>query len=250
MQQGADNDNDNDNDTPEIPPKTTRPQVIVHEAFLRERFPSWRTPETIHRGFLLEDNTVYVPSTWTEKNPARFPFVQYDAWLRARGTTAAEFNLRLPDLSLQDWLVDTEKLETELKELSTRIAADPLRFQQVRDELKRRREIKDEQPPPETTEQASERTRSYEQKLSDNLALKVTMMEAEQAKLVVELEIAREAQRVAEERLALVVKHIPAKREPVSTDTAYKYALTHMNKASLFGEPPPWAIDAIVEVSR
>jgi hypothetical protein len=144
----------------------------------------------------------------------------------------------------------TEVLESELKERSDAIERHQSRFREVQGELRRRRDAKDEQPPPETSEQASERTRSYEQKLSDNLALKVTMMEAEQAKLVVELEIAREAQRVAEERLALVIKHIPTKREPVSTDTAYKYALTHMNKAGLFGEPPTWVIDAIVEVSR
>lgn len=100
----------------------------------------------------------------------------------------------------------TEALESELKERSGAIERHQSRFREVQGELRRRRDARDEQPPPETTEQASERNRNYEQKLGDNLVLKVTMMETEQARLVVELESAKAAQRDAEERLALVIK--------------------------------------------
>jgi hypothetical protein len=174
--------------------------------------------------------------------PPRQPSADDGTWVRG-GYLAAPWT---PDRDRA-----TESLETELQELSGRIAADPPRFQEVRAELKRRRETRDEQPPPDTAAQQAERTRSYEQKLGENLALKVTMMEAEQAKLVVELEIAKATQRDAEERLALVVRHL-SKREPMTRDAARELALRHIGD-NPFGTPGyniDWVIDAIVEASK
>lgn len=162
----------------------------------------------------------------------------------------------------------TEALE--LRELSARIAADPPRFQAVREELARRRKERD-------------------------LSLKITMMEVEQAKLVVEAEIAKAAQREAEERLAVLARNrasrAPLTREqaheigkamfgdatvwidhqdavvdamvvasirtlgseitkPMSRDDAYVLALTHMyKKGTAVGTPEPWVVDAVVEAS-
>ncbi len=104
----------------------------------------------------------------------------------------------------------TGSLETELKELSDRIAADPLRFQQVRDELRRRRAAEDEQPTPLTAEQKRAVDAESAANLDKNLILKITAMEAEQARLVIEASMAKMAQRDAEERLELVVKHAMA----------------------------------------
>src|SRR6185436_15383756 len=95
----------------------------------------------------------------------------------------------------------TESLEAELRELSDRIAADPLRFQQVREELKRRRETRDEQPTPETDDERAEREGRAQRDLDKALTLKIIAMEAEQAK----------SQRdEAAARLALLAKVIAA----------------------------------------
>jgi hypothetical protein len=174
----------------------------------------------------------------------------------------------------------TEALEAELKTLSERIATDPLRFQQVRTELKRRRETRDEQPTPETNDERAEREGRAQRDLDKILTLKIIAMEAEQAKLVVEAELFKSQRDESAARLALLAKVIAASglekavavfnetaqvvapagdatldaaagvRQPLSHETASKIALTHMNKVGLFDEPPTWAIDAIVEASR
>jgi len=104
----------------------------------------------------------------------------------------------------------TESLEAELRELSDRIAADPLRFQQVREELKRRRETRDEQPTPETDAERSERESRAQRDLDKALTLKIIAMEAEQAKLVVEAELFKSQRDEAAARLALLAKVIAA----------------------------------------
>lgn len=100
----------------------------------------------------------------------------------------------------------TEQLEAELKELSTRIAADPLRFQQVREELVRRHAAGNDQPAPETEEQRLAKETEASTALQNNLILKITAMEAEQAKLVVEAEIFKHQRDEAENRLALLAR--------------------------------------------
>lgn len=100
----------------------------------------------------------------------------------------------------------TEQLEAELKELSARIAADPLRFQQVREELARRHAAGNDQPAPDTEEQRVEKQREAELDLNKNLVLKITAMESEQAKLVVEAEIFKSQRDEAVARLALLAR--------------------------------------------
>lgn len=142
----------------------------------------------------------------------------------------------------------TESLETELKELSDRIATDPMRFQQVADELARRRRVKDEQPPLAVVTIESQRQAEID--IEKSLTLKVIAMESQQAQLVVEAEIAKAAQREAEERLALVVKRIPTKREPMTREAARELADRHKAKDDLNRPPYEWVIDAIVEASK
>jgi len=176
----------------------------------------------------------------------------------------------------------TESLEAELRELSDRIAADPLRFQQVREELKRRRETRDEQPTPETDDERAEREGRAQRDLDKALTLKIIAMEAEQAKLVVEAELFKSQRDEAAARLALLAKVIAASglekavaifnettkvvapagdaaldaaagvRQPLSRDAAHKLATKH---ATVYGLDKPdelesWIIDAIVEASR
>lgn len=155
----------------------------------------------------------------------------------------------LPHLTL-------ETLEAELKTLSARIASDPIRFQQVRDELKRRHAAGGDQPVP--VEMTAEQRRQNEElafrESNRLLVLKVTEMEAEQAKLVVEAEMHRQQRAEAEERLALVVRRLPTKREPMTREAARELLITHMYK--LIGmtretaEVADFAIDAVVEASR
>lgn len=113
--------------------------------------------------------------------------------------------IRQPDLIMKLTL-KTEELEAELKRCSETIENHQFRFHQVREELKRRREASDEQPVPLTKEQQAMRNAELQAKLDNNLVLKITAMETEQAKLVIEAETAKAAQREAEGRLALVVK--------------------------------------------
>ncbi len=93
----------------------------------------------------------------------------------------------------------TEYLEAELRGLEEQLSAKQSRFRQVSAALQRRKSTKDEQPPQEPTAGAEDVVKV--------LTNKAIAMEAEQAKLVVEATIAREALREAEERLALVVRH-------------------------------------------
>lgn len=113
---------------------------------------------------------------------------------------------------------DTETLEIELRDLANTITVDTNKlsdkqsyFQSVREELKRRRDTKDErsaQPAPTiiTEEAVALRKMRALEHLNNTLVNKMIAMEAEQAKLVVEVETHKFARREAEERLALVVK--------------------------------------------
>lgn len=143
----------------------------------------------------------------------------------------------------------TEALEQELKDRSEALSRHQARFAQVRDELKRRREMKDEQPPMQVTTVESQQKADAD--LIRTITLKVTEMEGQQAKLVVEVEIAKAAQREAEERLALVVKRIPQKREPMTREVALELALKNTpSYAEHVIAVNPWIIDAIIEASR
>lgn len=147
-----------------------------------------------------------------------------------------------------DLLRTTESLEAEFKEVSDRIAADPQRFQQIRDELARRRKVSDEQPPMDVVTVDSQK--QADSAFQENLVLKVTSMEAEQAQLVVECETAREAARRAEERLALVVKNL-GKREPITRDNARVLAIEHKYKrGTALDGIDEWVVDAIIEASK
>ncbi len=115
----------------------------------------------------------------------------------------------------------TEALEQELKDRSEALSRHQARFAQVRDELKRRRETKDEQPPMQVVTIESQQKADVD--LNRTLALKVPEMEDQQAKLVVEAEIAKAAQREAEDRLALVIKHLPDKHDPKLKFSALEY---------------------------
>lgn len=146
----------------------------------------------------------------------------------------------------------TEALEQELKDRSEALSRHQARFTQVRDELKRRRETKDEQPPMQVTTVESKQKADAD--LSRTLALKVTEMEGQQAKLVVEAEIAKAAQREAEERLALIVKRLPTKREPMTRDAARELLIRRrLNTLGSWTDKhniDDWIIDAVVEASR
>ena len=113
----------------------------------------------------------------------------------------------------------TDALEAELAALSNKItnAANQLTddkslFETIRVELKNRRAEKDEQPPPDirpaTREAALELKNEHLSRENKVLILKITEMESEQAKLVIEIQLANFARQQAEERLALVAKHI------------------------------------------
>lgn len=113
-------------------------------------------------------------------------------------------------------LMSTTALETELAQLSASINTleeTRVRYQDVRDELKNRREKNmrnvDYQPPPTFTTEVERREESLDElrRTTHQLELKITMMEAEQAKLAVEVEHYKFVAREAEERLALVRKH-------------------------------------------
>jgi len=146
----------------------------------------------------------------------------------------------------------TESLEGELKTLSQRIAADPSRFQQVAEELRRRREVKDEQPAPVELTEEQQREKELAALYESNrlLTLKVTEMEGEQAKLVVEAELHRQQRVEAEEKLALVVRRLPTKREPMTREAARELADRFKAQDNLQRPPNEWVIDAIVEASK
>jgi|GEM_PF-5075982 len=115
------------------------------------------------------------------------------------------------------WLATkpTEELETELSKLSASITTDAEKladsqalFQSVREMLKNRREVKDEQPVPVlmTSEQLLQQQLEMERMEVKALTNKLIAMESEQAKLVIETETAKYDARVAQDRLALVAK--------------------------------------------
>jgi len=143
----------------------------------------------------------------------------------------------------------TEELEAELRDLSAQLTAGQGRFHQVRAELRRRRETRDEQPSQEKPEAKGD-------DVVNVLTNKIIAMESEQAKLVVEAEVAKAAQREAEERLALVAKRLPAKREPMSREVATELLVNCMRGS--YGDPNmaapttmlPWVVDAVVEASK
>jgi len=111
---------------------------------------------------------------------------------------------------------DTETLEIELRDLANTITVDVNKlsdkqryFQSVREELKRRRETNDErsaQPQPTPVADAKSIQQLQLESLVQALTLKMIAMEAEQAKLVVEVETHKSARQEAEERLALIAK--------------------------------------------
>jgi len=144
----------------------------------------------------------------------------------------------------------TESLETEFKELSDRIATDPLRFQQVREELARRHAAGGDQPTPDTQEQQAEKQREAVANLEKNLVLKITAMETEQAKLVVEAEIFKSQRNEAEARLALIAKIGYIVREPLSREAARALADRFKTEDNLGRVPLEWVIDAIIEASK
>lgn len=101
---------------------------------------------------------------------------------------------------------NTEELEAELRSISDQLETGKLLFQQVREELARRHAAGGDQPAPETADQRAEKQREAEINLSNNLVLKITAMEAEQAKLVVEAEVYKSQRDEATSRLQLLVK--------------------------------------------
>jgi len=144
----------------------------------------------------------------------------------------------------------TESLETELRQLSEQLEMGKQRFDDIHKTLKERRAAGTEPfiPPADKPEPAKPGD------LLQVLTLKVTAMEAEQARFVFEAELAKAAQRDAEEKLALVVKHIAAKpRAPLNLDAARELATRHMRLASPdpeVGEPDDWVVNAIIEASK
>jgi len=143
-----------------------------------------------------------------------------------------------------DLSANTEKLEAELKDISAQLETGKLRFQHVREELKRRRETKDEQPPMKVVTVESQRQADAD--LSSNLVLKITAMETEQARLVVDAEIFRSQRDEALERLALVCKHA---WKPLSREEARDLAAEYFGVRDLNDIINNWVIDAVVAAS-
>lgn len=124
----------------------------------------------------------------------------------------------------------TETLEAELKTLSEQLAIGQARFDTVRKELKTRRETKDEQPPMEVD--TVEKRRLNDEAVNRNLVLKITAMEAEQAKLVLEAELAKASQLETENRLTMIVKAV--------VNSGLKDALVSATRTGV-----PIAVDAV-----
>lgn len=149
--------------------------------------------------------------------------------------------------------LSTETLEDILRTLSNDLEMGKMRFQEIRDELRRRKETRDEQPLPKelTAEQQHQEELG---KLRNDVAVltnKSIAMESEQAKLVVEAVIAREALREAEDRLALLAKQITmVPKKAIDELTA---ALCDVPPGGASGDAPAWIIRlhrASCEVAR
>lgn len=126
----------------------------------------------------------------------------------------------------------TEELEKEFSTLSEAIEANRQRFDVIRAELKSRRTVKDEQPPPVVRPASVEDAlRAENERFAEEnrlLILKVIEMEAEQAKFIVEAEVAKANQREADARLALVTKYYGV--EPTKPAAATATASTKKSK--------------------
>lgn len=159
----------------------------------------------------------------------------------------------------------TEELEDELRVVSTQISTEPERFERTMQEsrkrferlaaeLRRRRGVRDEQPTPKVLTVDQQRDEELENLRGQVSVLsnKIIAMETEQAHLVVEAELFKSQRADAEERLALVVKRLPQKREPISSDAATNLAFKFMTKVEGVGPKaiPTWVVDAVVEASR
>lgn len=156
-------------------------------------------------------------------------------------------------IEMADFTTSTETLEAELRERSEALSRHQARFQQVRDELARRRAAKDDQPTPETDEQRTQTEQQRVARVDNSLVLKITTMELQQAELVVEAEIAKAGRLEAERRLGLLAdnasKMLAAKRAPLTREAAQALANQHKAKDKLDRVPLDWVIDAIVEAS-
>jgi len=112
----------------------------------------------------------------------------------------------------------TEELEAELRELSRSITTDANKltddksyFETISAELRNRRKAKDERSAQPTPKLVTEKSievdiEARQANLSSNLTLKLIAMEAEQARLVIEIEAHKFARQEAEDRLALIAK--------------------------------------------
>jgi hypothetical protein len=111
-----------------------------------------------------------------------------------------------------DTFTPTDTLENELRELSQQLEIGKTRFNDVREELRRRHEAGNDQPKPVelTNDQRREDEELNAARALNVMTNKIIAMEVEQAKLVVEAEVAKAAQREAETRLALLAKLIAA----------------------------------------
>lgn len=142
----------------------------------------------------------------------------------------------------RDISASTEKLETELRSISDQLATGQERFHQIRTELRNRRVAKDEQPVPKET--TADQLRQAEvdnfREQVNVLSLKVTSMEAEQAKLVVEAEIFKAQAREAESKLALVVKNNTM--VPKNIIDELTIALGNVPPGGASGDAPAWII--------
>lgn len=131
---------------------------------------------------------------------------------------AAEKLAWLPTKSTDDLEADLSGLAAGIAAGAERLADSQSLFQSISAELKRRIDAKDErsaQPArlPLTKELAAALDADKSRDYNNQLTTKLIEMEAEQARLVVEAEVAKMGQRVAEEKLALVVKHLMQPQE-------------------------------------
>lgn len=129
--------------------------------------------------------------------------------------------------------IETEKLESELSELSARMSSDPIRFQDVRDELRRRREgnigTVNDQPPPKVT--THDELLAEARQTIATLTTKIISMESEQAKLVIEAEMARADAVEIQRRLTLTCQTAELRGKEIA-ELYEKLKATESNKLS------------------